>query len=241
MLSKAIFQCTELGKKIGSDKANKPRSPNPESNSHDTEPSKDTKRFQKLENDMTEIKSNMAELKELMLGTAKTYAQAAATNINKETTKPTKKQLQTKNQPTKEKQREARRPYEVKLTNQHMPDPSKKEFAEMHNKDVIKRLQAIIDNSNIKGKKPLLQAGNKFPNGIRLQCDTLEFLFFFDFRKSYGGRLARGPRNQAGMKLLYRVSFSMRLFLLLPYSHRNIGGITAPNFPDESWKNRMRI
>jgi hypothetical protein len=124
---------------------------------------------------MIEIKSNMVELKELMLGTAKTYAQAAATNTKlPETNKPARKQSHAGNQPTKEKQREARRPYEVKLTNHHMPEPTKKEFAEMHNKDVIKRLQAIIDKSNIEGKKRLLQAGNKFPNGIRLHCNTPE-------------------------------------------------------------------
>jgi hypothetical protein len=137
MLSNAILLCNKLGKNLDNSAANiTTKTIYPQPNSRDIEPSKDTRRFEKLENDMTDIKSNMAELKELMLGTANTYAQAAATNIiNSDlTNKPARKQSQAVNQPTKEKQREARQPYEVKLTNQHMPDPTKKEFAEMHNK-----------------------------------------------------------------------------------------------------------
>lgn len=139
------------------------------------------RRFGKLESDMMEIKSNMAEMKTLMLGTAKTYAQAAATsNPTAESTtatspsKTTTNTLRARNQATKDQQRAARRPYEVKLTNQHMPENVKREFEEAHIKDVLKKLQSAINEANIEGKKPTLQAGNKYPNSIRLQCDTIK-------------------------------------------------------------------
>jgi hypothetical protein len=123
---------------------------------------------------MAEIKGSMAEMKELMRGTAKTYAQAVSRNVTyteATTGKTTTNSPRNRNQVTKEQQRTARRPYEVKLTNRHR---HQKEFAEMHVKDVLKKLQKTIDGSNIEGKTPILQAGNKCSNGIRLQCNTEE-------------------------------------------------------------------
>jgi hypothetical protein len=74
----------------------------------------------------------------------------------------------------REQQRVARSPYKVKLNNQHMPEIIKKKFEVTHIKDIIKKLQTAINESITEGNKPILQAGNKYPNGIRLQCDTPE-------------------------------------------------------------------
>jgi hypothetical protein len=87
------------------------------------------------------------------------------------TDKPTTNPPRNRNQVSKEQQRTARRPYEAKLTNRHR---HQKRIRRDARKRCPQKTTKTINGSNIEGKKPILQAGNKYSNGIRLQCITEE-------------------------------------------------------------------
>jgi hypothetical protein len=139
-LSNALLRCSKLKAKV--DINNDQRivegtGTRPRLQGHDME-----ERFGKLEKDMAEIKGNMGEMKELILGATKTYAQATTTNTATETNNKTaaSKPRSFRNQITKEQQRAARQPYEVRLSNQHMPETTKKKLVETHIKGIIRAL-----------------------------------------------------------------------------------------------------
>jgi hypothetical protein len=60
------------------------------------------------------------------------------------------------------------------LSNHEVPEETKKEIASKQPKELIQILQRLIEQSTIKGDKPTIQAVNKYPNGLRIQCKTAD-------------------------------------------------------------------
>jgi hypothetical protein len=151
----------------------------------------DNFRFTNLERDMNTMKDSMTELKELMQEMAKpgprTYAQTTATKP--ETSTKPNNILQERIRIQKEKERTERKQYEVMLSNDKVSDETKTEIANKRPKDLITSLQDTIEKT-VKGEKPAIQAVNKFPNGIRIQCKTIEDakqLKLIDWNRAYEG------------------------------------------------------
>jgi hypothetical protein len=155
----------------------KPNTPNSRNADHRrNEQPQSNERFSSLENDMKEMKGNMSEMKELMLGFSKTYAQAVTTRretttgVASSTSTTTREKIDIQ----KEKERLERQQYEVMLSNHRVPEETKKDIASKQPKELIQILQRAIEQSTIRGEKPTIQAVNKYPNGLRIQCKTAD-------------------------------------------------------------------
>lgn len=142
-------------------------------NGKNTDQPRSNERFSSLEGDMKEMKEDMTELKQLMLGFSKTYAQAVATRTEI-TTRATSSTIREKSDIQKEKERLERQQYEVMLSNYGVPEETKKDIASKQPKELIQALQRTIEQSAIRGDKPTIQAVNKYPNGLRIQCKTVD-------------------------------------------------------------------
>jgi hypothetical protein len=110
----------------------KPNTPNSRNADHRrNEQPQSNERFSSLENDMKEMKGNMSEMKELMLGFSKTYAQAVTTRretttgVASSTSTTTREKIDIQ----KEKERLERQQYEVMLSNHRVPEETKKDIA----------------------------------------------------------------------------------------------------------------
>jgi len=131
--------------------------------------------MERLDRIERERKAEMQELRELLMK-PKTFAEAAASNVYPTSAKTAPKPL---NRPMlrehteQTKVEQAKR--ELTLTTEEMDSETKKQLESMTSKEIVEKLQQAINETNVEGTVPKIQAANKLQNGcIKIFCRTVE-------------------------------------------------------------------
>jgi hypothetical protein len=120
-------------------------------------------------------KAEMQELRE-SLAKPKTFAEVASLNTRPTAAETTSKSLSRpvpRDQNQSMKVEQAKR--EFTLTTDEVDNETKEQFENMTSKDIIRKLQQVINDANLEGTTPKLQAANKLQNGsIKVYCRSAE-------------------------------------------------------------------
>jgi len=215
-LTNATQRCTQLQRKLDNSKHNQRTTENINDN-HEPEANDIEGRFRKLETDMTEIKGNMAEIKEMMLGASKahnhtttermsndldhikrllakpssTFAQIVATEPPTPNTHGTPTNKPKPNTNNKEKMKKQREKLTITITAATAPDSTKNQLKTMHAKDLIQKCQSAIAENCKEGHVPKIHGINMLSDdAYRIHCESEDdppLLSKMDWNKVFQG------------------------------------------------------